>query len=148
MQTTGTQRYVEKNKWCLEILGKWNEWLKLMAYSLPVSWVLREMRALHERCPSLWYAHTTTQRAPAGNPPGGWCCSPAPGPLEGAWCTAAGRSQQWHSPEGTWVAKGRGTARNSTSFIYKHLNYLSLPVVPCMQLQLKKWSNFIHKKNS
>lgn len=37
-------------------------------------------------------------------------------------------------------------ARNYKSFIYKYLNYLTLPVVLCMQLYLKKFSNFIHKE--
>lgn len=58
-----------------------------------------------------------SQRAPAGNPPGGWCCSPAPGTLEGAWRTAAGRSQQWHSSKGTWVAKGRGTEEEQLEIV-------------------------------
>lgn len=56
-------------------------------------------------------------------------------------------AQPWRYSNSHWNRGRKRTARNSKSFTHKHLNYLCLPVVPCMQLQLQECSNFIHKIN-
>lgn len=106
------------------------------------------MRVLHKHYCTLSYAHTTILNKSCWESTGRLVLSSQQDPS---------RHLVHSSREKSVVACGitlkahrsmdrKKAARNHKSFIYKYVNYLTLPVVLCMQLCLKKCSNLIHKE--